>query len=125
MVVGVGIDVASIERIRAVLERHGDRFWRRVLTEREQALLRNRRDRAVALAGRWAAKEAAIKALRGRTGYRYQVFEILRAKGDAPRIEFRGRAAEIAAELGVVRAHVSITHDAGVAAAVVVLEGQP
>jgi len=125
MVVGVGIDVASIERIRAVLERHGDRFWRRVLTEREQALLGARRDRAVALAGRWAAKEAAIKALRGRTGYAYQLFEILRAKGDEPRIEFRGRAADVAAELGVVRAHVSITHDAGVAAAVVVLEGQP
>lgn len=125
MVVGIGIDVASIERIRAVLERHGDRFWRRVLTEREQALLQKRRDRAVALAGRWAAKEAAIKALRGRTGYAYQLFEVLRATGDAPRIEFRGRAAEIAAELGVVRAHVSITHDAGVAAAVVVLEGQP
>lgn len=125
MVVGLGIDIASIERIRAVLERHGDRFWRRVLTERERELLHTRRDRALALAGRWAAKEAAIKALRGKTGYAYQQFEILRARGDAPRIEFRGRAAEIAADLGVIRAHVSITHDAGFAAAVVVLEGKP
>lgn len=124
MVVGLGIDITSIERIRAVLDRHGDRFWQRVLTPKEQALLGPRKDRAVALAGRWAAKEAAIKALRGRTGYAYQLFEILRARGDAPRIEFLGRASEIAEDLGVVRAHVSITHDAGFAAAVVVLEGK-
>lgn len=125
MIVGLGIDIASIDRIRSVLGRYGDRFWERVLTPDERALLGRRPDRALALAGRWAAKEAAIKALRGKPGYQYQQLEILRARGDAPRIHFYGRAAEAAAELGVVRAHVSITHDAGVAAAVVVLEGQP
>lgn len=125
MVVGIGVDITSIERISAVLDRFGERFWKRVLTPRERELLENRRDRAVALAGRWAAKEAAIKALRGRTGYAYQQFEILRKRGDAPRLEFQGRAVEIAADLGVVRTHVSITHDGGFAAAIVVLEGQP
>lgn len=125
MIVGLGIDIASIDRIRAVLDRHGDRFWERVLTPKERELLGRRRDRALTLAGRWAAKEAAIKALRGKPGYLYQQLEILRARGDAPRIAFFGLAAEAAAELGVVQAHVSITHDAGVAAAVVVLEGKP
>ena len=67
MIVGLGIDVASVERVRRVLERFGDRFSARVLTEGEQSDLAPRRaDRAEAFAGRFAAKEAAVKALLGR-----------------------------------------------------------
>jgi holo-[acyl-carrier protein] synthase len=65
MVVGLGIDVASIERMRVALARFGDRLWQRILTEHEQADLATRPDRALALAGRFAAKEAAAKALGG------------------------------------------------------------
>ena len=123
MILGLGIDIASIDRIRSVLERHGERMWTRVLTPREQAILGGRRDRATALAGRWAAKEAAVKAFQGRAGALWHDFEVGRGLLGEPEMKFAGRAAIAAQRLGVTRALVSITHDAGVAAAVVVLEG--
>ena len=123
MILGLGIDVASIDRMRAVLDRHGDRMWGRILTPIEQTTLEHRHDRATALAGRWAAKEAAVKAFGGQAGALWHDFEVRRTAAGAPEVHFRGRAALTAARLGVVRAFVSITHDAGVAAAVVVLEG--
>jgi holo-[acyl-carrier protein] synthase len=123
VILGLGIDVASIERMKRVLDRHGDRLWTRVLTERERAALAQRRDRAVALAGRWAAKEAAVKAFLGRAGALWHDFEVRRGLLGEPEMHFQGRAALVADRLGVARALVSITHDAGVAAAVVVLEG--
>jgi holo-[acyl-carrier protein] synthase len=122
VILGLGIDVASIERMRRVLDRHGDRLWTRVLTSVEQAALAARRDRAVALAGRWAAKEASVKAFGGRAGALWHDFEVARGPLGEPIMHFHGRAAAVAARLGVARALVSITHDAGVAAAVVVLE---
>jgi holo-[acyl-carrier protein] synthase len=123
VILGLGIDVASIERMGAVLDRHGERMWKRILTPLEQVALERRRDRATALAGRWAAKEAAVKAFLGEAGALWHDFEVRRAASGAPEMHFQGRAALTAARLGVVRAFVSITHDAGVAAAVVVLEG--
>src|SRR5262245_36036740 len=123
VILGLGIDVASIERIRRVLERHGERLWKRVLTDREQEALARRRDRSTALAGRWAAKEAAVKAFLGRAGALWHDFEVRRGPLGEPEMHFRGRAALVAESIGVARALVSITHDAGVAAAVVVLEG--
>ena len=123
MILGLGIDVASIDRMRAVLDRHGERMWTRILTPIEQTALGQRRDRATALAGRWAAKEAAVKAFLGTAGALWHDFEVRRSPSGAPEMHFQGRAALAAARLGVVRAFVSITHDAGVAAAVVVLEG--
>ena len=123
MILGLGIDVASIERMRGVLERHGERMWTRILTPIEQKALEQRRDRATALAGRWAAKEAAVKAFSGKAGALWHDFEVRRSASGAPEMYFQGRAALTAQRLGVVRAFVSITHDAGVAAAVVVLEG--
>jgi len=98
-------------------------MWTRILTPVEQAALRARRDRSTALAGRWAAKEAAVKAFLGRAGALWHDFEVGRGPAGEPEMHFRGRAARMAAHLGVVRALVSITHDAGVAAAVVILEG--
>ena len=123
MILGLGIDVASIDRMRGVLDRHGERIWTRILTPIEQTALGQRRDRATALAGRWAAKEAAVKAFLGTAGALWHDFEVRRSSSGAPEMHFQGRAALAAARLGVVRAFVSITHDAGVAAAVVVLEG--
>lgn len=123
MILGLGIDVASVGRVQGVLDRHGDRFWTRVLTATEQAQLARRRDRAVALAGRWAAKEASVKAFGGRAGALWHDFEVTRGPLGEPTMHFHGRAAVVAARLGVGRTLVSITHDAGVAAAVVILEG--
>lgn len=123
MILGLGIDVASIERMRHVLDRHGERMWTRILTPVEQTALGRRRDRATALAGRWAAKEAAVKAFLGRAGALWHDFEVGRGPAGEPEMRFRGRAASVATRLGVTRVLVSITHDAGVAAAVVVLEG--
>lgn len=122
MILGIGIDIASLGRIRRVLEQHGDRFWERILTPAERRALGHRRDRATALAGRWAAKEAGVKAFGGRAGALWHDFEVTRTIAGAPTLAFHGRAREVALALGITRAHVTITHDAGVAAAVVVLE---
>jgi len=122
MIIGLGIDVSSIERQRAALARFGDRIWQRILTENERADLSQRPDRASALAGRFAAKEAAAKALGGHPDVWWHDVEIRSDSRGGPVIAFLGSARAHADRLGVRRALVSITHDAGVAAAVVVLE---
>jgi len=123
VIVGLGIDVASIERIAQSLERFGDRFWTRILTPNEQADLAGRTaDRATAMAGRFAAKEAASKALGGPRDVLWQDIEVRRGPLGAPVLELRGRAVPHLERLRVTRSHISITHDAGVAAAVVILE---
>lgn len=124
MVVGLGIDVASIARVRASLERFGDRFWQRILTENEQADLADRPDRATALAGRFAAKEAAAKALGGPSDVLWHTVEVRSDARGAPKLAFLGPALAHAERLGVRRILVSITHDAGVAAAVVALDSE-
>jgi holo-[acyl-carrier protein] synthase len=124
MIVGLGIDVTSIERQRAALARFGERLWQRILTEHEQTDLANRPDRALALAGRFAAKEAAAKALGGQPDVWWHDVEIRPNARGAPELAFRGAASAHADRLGVSRIWLSITHDAGVAAAVVVLEGK-
>lgn len=124
MILGLGMDVAGIERFARALERHGERFWDRVLTPAERAELAGRRDRAAALAGRFAAKEALSKALGAPRDVWWQDVEVLRGAGGRPELRLLGAAVVHGERLGVVRTHVSITHDAGVAAAVVVLEGE-
>ncbi|MBK7585095.1 MAG: holo-ACP synthase [Myxococcales bacterium] len=124
MIVGLGIDVCSVPRIESALERFGERFWERVLTSRERSDLAGRRaDRAAALAGRFAAKEAFSKALGAPRDVWWQDVEIRKGESGAPEIVAQGPALPHLARLGVARMLVSITHDAGVAAAVVVLEG--
>lgn len=122
MIVGLGIDVANVERLRKALERFGDRFWQRILTEHERVELSTRPDRAVALAGRFAAKEAAAKALGGHPDVWWHDIEVRSNSRGGPELRFLGSAMAHVARLGVSRNFVSITHDAGVAAAVVVLE---
>lgn len=124
MVVGLGIDVASIERMAQSLERFGERIWRRILTPLEQAELAPRRDRAIALAGRFAAKEAATKALGGPSDVGFQDIEVRKSSSGAPRLHFLGTALPHTVRLGVTSTLLSITHDAGVAAAVVILESE-
>jgi len=122
MILGVGLDVCSIHRMEEALARYGDRFWKRILTDREQALLADRVDRATALAGRWAAKEAIVKAMAGAPGVGWRDLEILGGPKEPPVMHVHGPARALADRLGVATIFLSITHDAGVAAAVVILE---
>jgi len=123
MVVGLGIDVVSVERIARALERYGDRFRNRILTPGEQADLAPRiGDPAVALAGRFSAKEAAAKALGVPAVVWWHDVEVRRGERGEPTLVLHGPAESHARRLGVSQWLVSITHDAGVAAAVVILE---
>jgi holo-[acyl-carrier protein] synthase len=124
MLVGLGIDVASIDRVEKSLERFGDRFWERILTPYERTELERRMDRAIALAGRFAAKEAATKALGGPPDVWWHDIEVRRGVRGAPSLHFSGKALPYLARLGVQKTLLSITHDAGVAVAVVILEAE-
>ena len=127
MIVGIGTDVASIERIAGVLQRHGERFVNRVLTpdERRRYERTHARAKASHLAKRWAAKEAFAKAIG--TGihapFTWQSITVSRDPRGAPGIVPNPAMASYLRERGVKRAHVSLTDDAGVAVAFVVLEG--
>ncbi len=122
MIVGLGIDVVEVARIARVLASpSADRFVARVFTAGESAYCAPRRDGATNYAVRFAAKEAASKALGAPAGIRFLDVEVMRGEG-APRLVLSGVAQEAARVLGVTDVHVSLTHDAGIAAAVVVLE---
>ncbi|AKU99909.1 Holo-[acyl-carrier protein] synthase [Labilithrix luteola] len=121
MIVGLGIDVCSIERMRRALERHGDRFFTRICTENERGDI-GAGDLATGLAGRFAVKEAFAKALDGARGVGWHEVEVRKAKSGRPILELRGNALAMAESFGADAWHVTITHDAGIAAAVVILE---
>jgi len=124
VILGLGIDVAPIERIARSLRRFGTRFQGRCFTalEREACLARPRPERAFAL--RFAAKEACSKALGlGMRGLAWREMEIRHAPSGKPHLILHGRAKRAAEALGVKRSLVSLSDDAGLAAAVVVLEG--
>jgi holo-[acyl-carrier protein] synthase len=125
MIVGSGIDLVEIERIQHSVERFGARFLDRVYTHAEQAYCMRKRTSAESLAARFAAKEAAAKALGTgiSRGVNWLEIEVIREPGGKPSVQFHGRAAQIAAGLGVMRAALSITHTSAFAMASVVLEG--
>jgi holo-[acyl-carrier protein] synthase len=124
MIVGSGIDLVEIERIQHSIDRYGSRFLDRVYTPAEQAYCLRKRKAAESFAARFAAKEAGAKALG--TGISFGVnwleIEVVRAPGGRPTLRFHGRAAQIAAAMGVARSALSITHTAALAMASVVLE---
>ena len=126
MIVGLGIDVAEIGRIARMLEGpagRAERFLERCFTPAERSFCEAKRDRATRYAARFAAKEAAVKAQGAPRGVSWQHLEVTRVEGRAPALALSGRAASAARRLGVTRTHLTLTHDGGVAAAVVVLEG--
>jgi holo-[acyl-carrier protein] synthase len=125
MILGLGIDLCSIERMADILDRWGGRFERRILSESEREGLAARTDRATLLAGRFAAKEATAKALSGGRGVGWHHVQVLGRPHRPPEIRLVGPARVSADRVGVTHVHLSITHDAGVAAAVVVMEGEP
>ncbi|MGH3326207.1 MAG: holo-ACP synthase [Streptomycetales bacterium] len=116
MIVGVGIDVVDVARFTESLERTPG-LAERLFTESE------RRMHAASLAARFAAKEALAKALGAPGGLHWHDAEVVRDASGRPRLEVRGSVASRADELGVQRWHVSLSHDAGIASAVVIAEG--
>lgn len=115
MIVGLGIDVVDIERFGVTLERTPG-LRARLFTETE-------RGRSIAsLAARFAAKEALAKALGAPVGLQWQDAEVVTDADGRPWLEVRGTVAEQADRLGVTSMHLSLSHDAGIASAVVVLE---
>jgi holo-[acyl-carrier protein] synthase len=112
----LGIDIIKVERIRQALARFGPRFALRVLTERENAYVR---DRPETLAGRWAAKEAVSKVLGlGVRGVGWREIEIVRLPTGQPAVSLSGRARRRAEQLGMGRIAVSITHERDYAVAI-------
>ncbi|HTC23068.1 MAG TPA: holo-ACP synthase [Gemmatimonadales bacterium] len=126
-VIGHGIDLVDIERIRSALERHGERFANRIYTEGEQTQAGDGPLRVQFFAGRFAAKEAVMKALG--TGWARGVswtdIDVRRLASGKPEVVLRGKCKEIADGLGVGGWEISITHTAGQAAASVVAVGLP
>jgi holo-[acyl-carrier protein] synthase len=127
VILGLGIDVVEVARIRRLVGDGADpgtarRFLERCFTEGERRFCDARHDPATPYAARFAAKEAASKALGAPAGIRWTDVEVEREEG-APRLRLSGVAGTVARERGVTRIHLSLTHDGGVAAAVVVLEG--
>lgn len=124
MIVGTGIDIAEVPRIAESITRFGDRFLRRVFTEGERLYCDSKANRMERYAARFAAKEAAMKALGTgwNFGVRWQDIEVARQPGSRPTIVFHGKAAEFAARLGTRNASLSITHTADQAMAFVILE---
>jgi holo-[acyl-carrier protein] synthase len=126
LIVGVGIDLVRIARVRQAIERWQERFLERVFTPGEIAYARGRRDPAEHLAARFAAKEAALKALGTglAMGVRWRELEVQRVRGQRPRLALSGRTAELGAARGVQTLHLSITHDGEYAMAQVLAEGE-
>ncbi|AOT60531.1 MULTISPECIES: holo-ACP synthase [Streptomyces] len=122
MIIGVGIDVAEIDRFAEALERT-PQLAERLFIERELYLPSGERRGVASLAARFAAKEAVAKALGAPGGLHWTDAEVYVEASGQPRLRVRGTVAARAAELGVRHWHVSLSHDAGVASAVVIAEG--
>lgn len=124
MILGVGTDLVEVPRIRTSIERFGDRFLHRVYTDHEQAYCRSKANAVERFAGRFAAKEAGMKAIG--TGWRHGVtwrdFEVVNEPSGRPTLRLYGAAGRIAEELGVQRISLSITHTAQEGFAIVLLE---
>lgn len=126
MIVGTGIDIVEVPRLASAIGRYGERFLRRVFTEAEIAYCDSKLNRAERYAARFAAKEAALKAIGTgwKKGVGWREVEVQRDSGGRPTISFTGIAAQFAARLGVRRASLSLSHTAEHAIAQVILESE-
>src|ERR1700733_3293593 len=124
MIVGTGIDIAEVPRIRQSIERFGQRFLQRIYTPGEMRYCDSKANRYERYAARFAAKEAAMKALG--TGWNHGVrwcdCVVVRLPGGRPTIAFHGKAAELATRLGAKNVALSISHTTEQAIAQVILE---
>ena len=124
MIVGMGIDVIEVARVRASIERFGDRFLQRLFTENEIRYCESKANKYERFAARFAAKEAALKAIGTglSRGVSWQDVEVVREPSGRPTLSLTGKAAEFAKRLGSRRTSISITHTEQVAFAQVILE---
>lgn len=124
MIVGLGADIAEVDRIEAAIARHGRAFLERVFTPQEIAYCERHRARGERYAARFAAKEATMKALGTgwSRGVRWVDIEVTRLAGGRPTIELHGAARQHAERMGVSRILVSLTHSGNIAFAEVIFE---
>ncbi len=124
MIVGIGIDVAEVDRVRQAIERHGRRFLERIYCASEIAYVEKKANRYERYAARFAAKEAGMKAIGTgwRRGVRWRDFEVANLPSGRPTLTFHGVAATVAESLGVRNIALSITHTAREGSAIVILE---
>ena len=126
MILGIGVDIAEVARVREAIERHGERLLQRVFTPGEIAYCRRHKNAPERFAARFAAKEAAMKALGtgwGK-GVAWRDFEVSNAPGGKPALKLTGKAAEIFQRLGGGSMLLSLTHTAEHALAYVIFEAE-
>jgi holo-[acyl-carrier protein] synthase len=124
MIIGTGVDIAETSRIEQVFERHGERFSKKIYTPAEIAYCEKFKNKAERYAARFAAKEAAFKALGTgwRNGVHWVDVEVIHLPSGKPELVLTGRALEVARELGVTRSSVSISHSDRYVVAQVIME---
>ena len=122
---GIGVDICKVERIGESLQRFGERMEKRLFTPDELAYCRHFKDPLPHLAARFAAKEAASKALGTGIagGIGWTMIEVVQPGGRVPTIRFTGKALERFTAMGATSSHLSLSHDGGLAVACVVVEG--
>jgi holo-[acyl-carrier protein] synthase len=126
-IIGHGIDITSVDRIREMIADHGNHFLNRVFTDGERASAEahaSTERRVEHFAGRFAAKEAGLKAIGTgwRDGIAWTDVEVVNEPSGAPSLRYHNKAKEVADQIGARRMHISISHAAGVAMASVILE---
>jgi holo-[acyl-carrier protein] synthase len=124
LIVGLGLDIAEIDRIAAAITRHGTPILERLYTSAEVAYCESHRNKFERYAGRFAAKEAAMKALGTgwRRGVRWRDIEVIREASGKPSLALKGTAKRIAEGLGVKNISLTITHSGNLALAEVIFE---
>ena len=124
MIVGTGIDLAEVPRIRAAIERYGENFLGRIYTDAERAYVERKANKYERYAARFAAKEAGMKALGTgwRKGVRWHDFEVANLASGRPTLRLHGVAKEFAEKLGVTQISLSLTHTAENGMAFVIFE---
>ena len=124
MIVGTGVDLAEVDRIRKSIERYGERFIQRIYTPAEIAYVERKANKFECYAARFAAKEAGMKAIGTgwRRGVTWQDFEVANLPSGKPTLRFHGVAAQFAERLGVKNVALSITHTSELGMAHVILE---
>ena len=124
MILGTGVDLAEVSRIKASIERYGEKFIRRIYTPAEIAYVERKANKYQRYAARFAAKEAGMKAIGTgwRRGVTWQDFEVANLPSGKPTLLLHGVAADFAGKLGVKNISLSITHTAELGMAHVILE---
>ncbi len=122
VIVGIGIDLAEVPRFARMLERWGERFARKVFTDGERSFAVSRAHPEMHYAARFAAKEAMLKALSVPRGLRWHEMEVVGGGTEPPRLRLSGKAKQEADRRGIVSVHLSLSHTADVASAVVIAE---